>query len=378
MRIAILTLPLHINYGGILQAYALQAVLERMGHEVCLIEKKRRTIPFPLWKVPLVYGKRILMNLTGHSFPIFYEQKVNRERPIVQQHTDYFIHKYIKCRIVDNFSEIEETDFDTIIVGSDQIWRPQYFNDRIERAYLDFTEGWNITRIVYASSFGTDQWEYTPMQTTRCARLLKSFDAVSVREESAVKLCKEHFGVKAMHVLDPTMLLAKEDYIRLFEDSGTVESPGTLLNYILDETPEKAALINKIAQKMGLVSFRVNSRVKDRHILLSERIQPSVEQWLRGFHDAKFVVTDSFHACVFSILFNKPFIVVGNKDRGLSRIESLLSQFGLEERLISSRSLDEKSKNIDWSKINATLQGKVYDSVQFLRNSFQSHNMKKY
>ena len=76
MRIGILTLPLHTNYGGILQAYALQTVLERMGHDVCLIEKRRTPAQLPLWKIPWAYGKRIVKNIIGHPFPIFYEQKI--------------------------------------------------------------------------------------------------------------------------------------------------------------------------------------------------------------------------------------------------------------------------------------------------------------
>ena len=242
MKIGILTLPLHTNYGGILQAYALQTVLERMGHEVCLIEKKRKPFRLPLWKAPLVYGKRVLKNLAGHPYPIFYEQKVNREEPITRQNTDLFIKRYIKRRIVNDFSELKESDFDAIVVGSDQIWRPKYFNGNIEDAYLKFAEGWNIKRIAYAASFGTDEWEYTAAQTKECARLLKQFDAVSVREASGVDLCRKHFGVEARHVLDPTMLLTAEDYIRLFETAGTPKSPGTLLCYILDETPHIALL----------------------------------------------------------------------------------------------------------------------------------------
>ncbi len=333
MRIAILTLPLHTNYGGILQAYALQTVLERMGHDVCLIEKRQKPLRLPLWKAPLFYGKRILKNLTGHPFPIFYEQKVNREKPIIQQHTDQFVRKYIKRRIVNSFSEIKETDFDAIVVGSDQIWRPKYFLN-IEHAYLDFTEGWNIRRIAYAASFGTNEWEYNKRQTRECGRLLQNFDAVSVREKSGIDLCRNHFNVQATHVLDPTMLLEAGDYIKLFEAESTPKSPGTLLNYILDETPEKMALIEKIAKDKGLIPFRVNSKVEDINALLPERIQPSVEQWLRGFYDAEFIVTDSFHACVFSILFNKPFLVYGNKKRGLSRFKSLLERIGLLDHLI--------------------------------------------
>lgn len=364
MRIAILTLPLNTNYGGILQAYALQTVLERMGHEVCLVEKRRKPVTLPLWKAPLVYGKRILKNVTGRPFPLFYEQKVNREEPIVRQNTDKFISRYIKRRIVGDFSEINESDYDAFVVGSDQIWRPKYFNDRIERAYLDFTEGWNIKRIAYAASFGTDDWEYTPGQAERCGRLLRLFDAVSVRESSAVGLCREHFGIEAKHMLDPTMLLEKEDYIRLFENANMPKSNGTLLNYILDDTPEKTALTDRIAKERGLVPFRVNSKVEDCLAPLSERIQPPVEQWLRGFYDAEFVVTDSFHACVFSILFNKPFLVVGNQKRGLSRFVSLLGMFGLEDRLVTDINNVLFSKVIDYMPINNILNELKQKSIQ--------------
>ena len=355
MRIGILTLPLHINYGGILQAYALQTVLERMGHDACLIEERRWPLRLPLWKAPLSYGKRILMNLTGHPFPVFYEWKANRERPVVGQHTDKFVNKYIKRRIVENFSDITEGDYDAILVGSDQIWRPRYFLN-IGHAYLDFTKGWDIRRIAYAASFGTDEWEYTPEQTEMCARLLKVFDAVSVREKSGVGLCREHFGVRAKHVLDPTMLLTADDYVKLFEAAGTPKSKGTLLCYILDETSEKTALVNKIAAERHLVPFRVNSKVENIMAPLSERIQPPVEQWLRGFYDAEFVVTDSFHACVFSILFNKPFIAIGNVNRGLSRFTSLLEIFELTDRLMTDTSHHISQKNINWNCVNSFLE----------------------
>ena len=357
MKIGILTLPLHTNYGGILQAYALQTVLERMGHDVCLIEKKRQPLRLPLWKAPLSYGKRIVRNLTSHPFPVFYEQKMNRETPVVRQNTDKFINKYIRRRIVDDFSEVRETDFDAIVVGSDQIWRPKYFPN-IWHAYLDFTEGWDIKRIAYATSFGTDEWEYTPGQTERCAKLLKRFNRVSVRETSAVSLCREHFGVEAKHMLDPTMLLSSNDYARLFKAAGTPKSNGALLCYILDETPEKTALVNMIAKEKHLVPFRVNSKVENTMAPLAERIQPPVEQWLRGFFDAEFVVTDSFHACVFSILFNKPFIVYGNAVRGMSRFTSLLGFFGLNDHLFTDILGLNSLCDINWPEVNKMLDVK--------------------
>lgn len=346
MRIGIITLPLNTNYGGILQAYALQTVLERMGHDVCLIEERRVPLSLPLWKAPLSYGKRILKNILGHPCPIFYERKVNREIPIVRKNTDRFINRYIKRRIVDSFSDLNESDFDAIVVGSDQIWRPKYFPN-IENAFLDFAKDWNIRRIAYAASFGTDDWEYDSKQTSECGRLLRMFDAVSVREDSGADLCKKHFGVNAEHVLDPTMLLVKEDYIKLFEAADTPKSNGNLLCYILDETEEKKALIKHIAAEKGLIPFNVKSISDDINSPLYERIQPPLEQWLRGFYDADFVITDSFHACVFSIIFNKPFIVYGNINRGLSRFISLLNMFGLTERIVNNQTDLKRLENIN-------------------------------
>ena len=368
MRIGILTLPLHTNYGGILQAYALQTVLERMGHDVCLIEKKRQPLRLPLWKAPLSYGKRIIKNLTGNPFPIFYEQKMNREEPVVRQNTDKFINKYIKRRIVDDFSDIKETDFDAIVVGSDQIWRPKYVQE-IEHAFLDFTEGWNIKRIAYAASFGTDEWEYTSEQTEKCAKLLKQFDAVSVREDSGVSLCREHFHIEAEHVLDPTLLLRSGDYINLFEMAGMPKSKGTLLCYILDKTLEKMALVNKVADEKHFVPFRVNSLVENTKASLHERIQPPVEQWLRGFYDAEFVITDSFHACVFSIIFNKPFIVMGNTGRGLSRFSSLFSTFGLTDCLLTNSDSSQYFEDVNWNTVNTILHTEVEASLNVLYES---------
>ena len=329
MRVGILTLPLHTNYGGILQAYALQTVLERMGHEVVVIDTPN-TKPIPSL---ITLGKRICKRLLGEHPGVFNEWKHNKEFPIISKNTQSFVERYIHRKEVNSPENLKEKDFEAIIVGSDQIWRPKYY-EKIENAYLDFAEHWNIKRIAYAASFGTDDWEYTPQQTAKCGELIKKFKAISVRESSGVQLCKEYLGVEAQHVLDPTMLLNKEDYIKVIEASQTPKSKGTMLNYILDETSEKKALIEQIAKEKNLIPFRVNSRVEDYSAPLDERVQPPVEQWLRGFYDAEFVVTDSFHACVFSILFEKPFVVIGNKERGMARFNSLLEMFGMENRMI--------------------------------------------
>lgn len=363
MKIGIITLPLHTNYGGILQAYALQTVLERMGNDVFLIEEKSRPARLPLWKAPLSYSKRILKNLSGNPVPIFYEQKIEREKSLIKQNTDRFINKHIKRKIVDDFSILKEAEFDALIVGSDQIWRPMYFRP-IKHAFLDFAEDWEIKRMAYAVSFGTDNWEYSIRQEKTCRNLAKKFDFVSVREMSGIKLCNEHLGLKAELVLDPTLLLAEEDYIRLFQsDNNIQESKGNLLCYILDETPEKMQFIHREAEQRGLQPFFVNS-LTDIRAPLDQRIQPPVEEWLRGFYDAKFVITDSFHACIFAIIFKKPFIAFGNIHRGMSRFISLLDMFGLKERLTDGK-YNQPGK-IDWTEVVSILSDKQRDSYTFL------------
>ena len=366
MRIGILTLPLNQNYGGILQAYALQTVLERLGHEVRVVEWKR-PYGLPFYKMPYVYGKRMVMNLLGHKIPVLYEQKCHREQSIIRQNTDKFIKKYIHLVEYDDFSDIKESEYDAIIVGSDQVWRPRYFGiKQIGNAYLKFAEGWNIKRIAYAASFGTDEWEYTAKQTSGCGRLLRMFDAVSVREDSGVRLFRERFGVGARHVLDPTMLLDKNDYVKLFETVGTPNSKGNLLCYMLDETEEKRGVVRRIADEKGLTPFNVKSQSDSIASPIGERIQPPLEQWLRGFYDAEFVVTDSFHACVFSILFGKPFVAVGNADRGMSRFNSLFSMFGLEDRLVANGHAYTECKDADRADIMAMLAEKKREAMNYL------------
>ncbi len=353
MRIGILTLPLRTNYGGILQAYALQTVLERMGHEVSVITTPNKA-KLPVWKWPYSFPKRIIRKyILGKNEQVFFESYYNRVYPIVSQYTLQFMDKYIHHFEVEKLLDLKEKDFDAFVVGSDQVWRPMYYPTKIENAYLDFAKDWNVRRIVYAASFGTSEWEYTAWQTKHCSKLIRKFDVVSVREESAVGLCHKFLGVNASHVLDPTMLLNVQDYIDLVERANVPKSKGTLLCYILDETESTTNLISQLAGEKGLIPFSGNSRVEDWSAPLAERIQLPVEQWLRGFMDAELVVTDSFHACVFSILFHKPFIVVSNKERGWARIKSLLNIFKLEKCLYENQEFG--MTNLNWDLVEERL-----------------------
>ena len=217
--------------------------------------------------------------------------------------------------------------------------------------------------------------EYNEPQIEKCATLLKKFDAVSVREDTAVNLCKEHFGVDAVQMLDPTLLLTKDDYIGLFSNDTAVSSKGKMLVYILDNSERKDSICDSLASEINLIPFWLDSPDQDHKKLPVEyRTKMPVEQWLRSFYDADFVLTDSFHGCVFSIIFHKPFVVIGNCERGLTRIESLLNLLDLNDRmvLLEDDLTSKKYKlqnNIDFTAVDSKLQACCESALNFLKYS---------
>ena len=366
MKIAILTLDLQTNFGGILQAYALQTVLERMGHEVVHLQAKHSRLHNPV-VMPLVWCKRLYRKYFQGDIqlPIF-------ENPYkwARKNTDRFISNNLNCRFLapEEWNEGLAKEYDAFVVGSDQVWRPIYTPD-VTRFFTAFLGHSDIRRIAYAASFGVDVNEFSEEQIACGREYLKLFSGISVREESGIRMCKELFDVQACQVLDPTMLLRREDYQRFA--STAPQSPGNLMVYVLDRTEEKDAFIAEFAEKRGLVPFYANSKTEipwNVDIPIGERKQPPLENWLRGFADAEFVLTDSFHACVFSILFHKPFGVFVNLERGLSRIESLLRPLGLMDRCITDAPVD-LDKPIDWKLIDNVLMQKAESSLGFMKQA---------
>lgn len=339
MKIAIMTQPLGKNYGGIMQAWALQQVLKRMGHEPVTIDRQLGSRSFAYRGARRVY--RLLSYAVG-----------NRKAPIVPDstladittHTREFIRTHITMSpMIDATKKLRghfaSEAYQAVIVGSDQTWRPMY-SPKLYNFFLDFLPDRNIKKVAYASSFGVDYWEYSARKTKQCAELVRDFDFVSVRETSGVALCEQYLGIKAQAVLDPTLLLTAEDYIDLLQQEGVQgESGGGLYTYLLDKTPEKSAIVEHLSKELGLNIFKRQSEesISDWREGPVEKYQmPPVTEWLSGFHRAAFVVTDSFHGMVFAIIFGKPFIVISNSQRGAARFDSLLAQLGLTDRLVSS------------------------------------------
>lgn len=383
MRIGILTQPLHNNYGGLLQNYALQQVLKRMGHEVDTIDHDQKPVSF-IHKLLSVIKGNILHLFFPARFPkVKYTPSV-KEMFVIRENTDYFINKYISrtktLHSAKEFNNIAESKkYGAYVVGSDQCWRPRYNGIFLLEMFLRFAkEQKNVKRVSYAASFGTSEWEFSQELTYKCASLAKYFDLITVREANGVDLCLNHLGVDAKHVLDPTLLLDKDDYIKLVENEKESTSKGTLFYYILDPSKEKKDIINNIATKTTLKPFTVmpkfqaENRTKwDVKHRITDCIFPTVTSWLRGFMDAEMIICDSFHGCVFSIIFNKPFWVIENNHRGNVRFESLLKIFELEDRMISTPDNINLEATINWEKVNSIHSREKKKCLQLLNSVFK-------
>ena len=262
---------------------------------------------------------------------------------IIQSH-EYWHHlsfvKNLKTRVVKNFADIKN-DYNSYIVGSDQVWRKEYVSGKWKESwksheplFLKFTKDWNVRRIAYSASYGKEDFDFKDNKDV--LNCLNRFDAISMRELDATKYIESITNVSTTNTCDPTMLLNKEDYLDICKDVKQKESG--LFAYILDKNVQLDSIItNAKINKMSLT-------------------QNSVEDWLACYRDCKCVVTDSYHGVVFSIIFNKPFICLVNKGRGGSRFETLKKLFNIENRFVENEkevdyNLLKESPNIDYAKL---------------------------
>lgn len=382
MKIGILTLPLNINYGGILQVYALQTVLQRMGHDVKLIKSDRfpsyAPKRFSLKRRCVVYPKRFLCKyLLGKRIKVCPDLDIIKKYNFEAQNILPFIKDNFKYISLESIRKFGKDSVECIVVGSDQVWRREYAQDAIVDYFLKWLDDNNtIKRIAYAASFGSDNIEFTESELRECKDLVKKFEAITVREDSGVNLCRDYLNIDAQHVLDPTMLLCKDDYISLVNKYKTRKSQGNLFYYILDKSDDKFTIINHVAAKKELMPFTqmplTDIRFFDDDFVFDKScVYPALTAWLRSFMDAEFVITDSFHGSVFSIIFNKPFYVIGNKERGMGRFTSLLKLFNLESRMIDVKDLCniDIDEEINWDNVNNVMKSYRSSSVSLLSKS---------
>lgn len=355
MKIAILTQHFLLNYGGIIQNYALQQALIRLGHHPLTLEHD--TCYSTAWWL-LRCAKHLLKNRTLKGMPVrpVYKGRIGNKNFI------RFVLANIRSVPVRDFTPelTRRYRIDAYIVGSDQVWRPAFnIGPRLGNMFLDFATD-DVRKISYAASFGTGRWEYTPEQEAQCRQLAQRFHAISVRERSAVKLCSDHLGVEAVHVLDPTLLLQQGDYLELVND--VTPSRPHIFVYSLVQGERLQQLANGLAAKTALP---ITTKSAGDGVAKDD----SIEAWIAEFRDAAYVLTDSFHGMVFAILFHKPFWIVQNSSGGNERYISLLTKLGLMDRIVED-SLPS-NKPIDWAKIDESLEMMRRKSMDFLKGSLK-------
>ena len=353
-KVGILTLGLRCNYGGILQAAALYNFLKDENFDPVLIRKYpikkgwRNIVVSCLERIPL-------QNIKGYRLNYLkYLNNINFFNQYISNQTNIMFHKYE----IENY--LQSSNINSLIVGSDQVWRYNYINDgEYDTYFLNFNLNKKINKIAYAASFGIDKWEISS-ENLNIHNYLSDFSAISVRENSAKVICEKDFKISDVEiVLDPTLLVDISFYLNMIKNTIVKESQ--LITYILDKNQEKEDLINR--EKLKYNSY---------FDLLNDESIISIEHWVSSFYNADFIITDSFHGMVFSILFNKQFIVILNQERGTDRFNSLCEILDLKDRLLKTGTkIPEDLKEIDYDSINHKLFELRKESREFLLNSLK-------
>lgn len=359
-KIALLTMYYDNNYGGNLQRYALVTTLQQLGCDVeCLYIRQNwsnQGLKYWIIKTLKQFVKHYI--LWRKNEPLFlwkvekteYLQMIAVTEPFYERNIPHSSVLYGKLWLK---NYVRKHKNDAYIVGSDQVWRKNY----VERFglgtwFFDFLPAnYSGKRIAYGASFGVDEKEYTTEDQNEIRPLFNQFTAVSVREKSGLELLKEYgwTNPQAEWVLDPALLLSGEDYSRLIGVAETQPLRGKVLCYILDMNEEKKQIIaqkcNELHSEPTIIQSGDNAVVP-------------VEQWLRNFQDAEYVVTDSYHGLLFSLIFHKPFKLVINQSRGASRFESVKELLGIN--------FDEP---IDWVLMEQKLNKERQHSIFYLQNA---------
>lgn len=365
MKVLIITHSLRYNYGGILQNFALQQVLKKLGHSCVTLKLRRKTSRLDSLLEFLKYLLRRL--LKGRANRPLSDDDLN----IICSQTDSFINRNIQMSPAMGLIDkrwISRQYFNAIVVGSDQVLHPASYK-KIEDIYLSFIKG--VKKVIYAGSFGPEKWNYTKRQTEKCAELVRDFSGISVREKSGKAFFQQYFNAEAELVLDPTLLLDQSEYLSLIDKP--IKKSG-LVTYLLDPSSAKNDIVQFVGSSLQLNIQRAGNEGMDNPSLTpSERVADRVEDWLSRMAGADFIITDSFHGTCFAIIFRKSFIAVGNEHRGLDRFRTLLSHFGLEDRLVFGMNevniSNLISTPIQYDIISNIQEQKIKKSVDFLFNS---------
>lgn len=368
MKAIIMTLALSFNYGAALQTYALARKLQDLGVATSVykyIDMGR-----------LTYGcsikKKFIHTLWYYGKDIFnlWQKKIGFSR---------FRKKYIPLtkKRYHNNTELKKApkDYDVYISGSDQIWNPDVF--LYDTSYFfDFLPD-TCKKISYASSFGKST--FNEKDKEKCGKLLAKYEKISVREDSGVGIVKELCGKEAECVLDPTMLLTRDDWDVIADDAKKkAKNFKGILCYIMPGDSKVVSAIVKTAEdlhketSLPIMYIGIKEYEVFKYGMKNSDIFASPMDFVAYFKNAEYVVTNSFHGTAFSLIYGKKFYIPINdslpKEKALhERVTSILKKTDAENAMFLVS--DMKRKEIDVEKIQKNLSSEREKSLEFLKDS---------
>lgn len=377
-RVGIITIVRVNNYGAELQAYATQEALRKQGYDAEIIDylfyknkgHKRTKSSRPTFKMPLkkhmaewLYPKLARLKALLQRNKLMKVRAENFEK--FHQANTHFSQTY------HSYDELLSTsiEYDAYVVGSDQVWNPGVYSS-LDPYFLKFAPK-GKRKLSYASSIGLSE---LPVHTHQYYHeVLEGLDAISVREEQAVDLVKQVSGRDAQWVLDPTLLLNAEEWQKVAKMPQDIREKYILL-YELTPCPHLKTLAKHIAEIKGCKVVRITkdaNRVESDSDVINV-MDAGPAEFIGLFHNAEFVVTNSFHGTAFSINFNRPFYVVTPaRKNNNSRQQSILRLFGLTDRLLTEGTPlpQEDVLPIEYELVNTKLEEQRYLSMNYLTSN---------
>ncbi len=341
MKIGIVTYwKSRCNYGEQLQNYALQKYLKDLGHEPFLICYD--------YDNDTVYGSRpLLQRILKACNPVILcgYFKTRREKRLIEEDClahprgfDEFRKRNLSMsRLYSSIDELKNDppEADIYITGSDQVWNSfegglNEMRNRLECFFLNFGSSRTI-KLSYAASWGRDSIPEDEAEFVK--PFLMNLDAVSVREKQGIKICTGLGRDDAVQACDPVLLHSAEDYRKLYNGSSSKKEPYLFFYYMNNDGDYDRQAVFDLAERKNLKVIYVTDDRHDDH----ERSFPAVEEWLSLIDNAEYVITNSYHCVLFSLIFSKKFGVIRRfgKYTGMNtRMDSVFETFGISPRYI--------------------------------------------
>lgn len=370
MKVNVITLHRVFNYGSVLQTYATQKSLEKLGYEVEVIDyiTEVRTVKKIFLFYPESYkGSIIKKNIYILSRLIPNLLKYVSFKKFLSEHINLSKQKYINIDDLRN----NPPNGDVYITGSDQVWNSDY-NEMIDKGFfLDFGKE-EVKRISYAASFGKS--ELAEWEKEETLKLLKKYDYIGVREQKAIEILEDLGIEKARLTLDPTLLLTRSDWCELINQGSKKKNTDkyVLLFLLYNEDNGATSYARKIADEKGIKVIQLCWKVKAPKDVDEIATYKNPIEFLQYMNDATYIVTNSFHGVAFAINLNKEFLVVPRKEYN-SRLYNILEIAGLNNRIMNDQlDLKEALKEIEYRLVNDRIEKQRQISIDFLESAIKN------